>query len=185
MASAEIPVDYWLRSITKFYGDIDFKNAVLNYISNRDEEYNKGITLCFAGERGRGKTMAACEILKSALLKNFTVYYTTLTDYVTAVISNNPLLRLRLKEIDFLTLDEIDQRFFPSINSMELYGNQLESLLRSRMQNKLPTILCTNSMEISQIFGGEFKKSFKSLESQFIKVLPAGGEDVRLKERKI
>lgn len=185
MAEAEIPVDYWYRMIDDFYGESNFKDAIQNYIKNIHDEYSKGITLCLVGERGRGKTLAACAILKKAILENFSVFYITLSDLVANITGPQPELKLLLKEFDFLVIDEVDQRFFPTQQSMELFGNQLENILRNRMQNRLPTVLCSNSLDISQIFGGEFKKSFESLGAQFIKVLPAGGKDAREGKEKL
>lgn len=185
MANAEIPVDYWLRRMEDFYGEENFKKFILNYMNNLDEEYFKGITLFLVGERGRGKTMAACSVLKRALLSGYSAFYTTLSDLVTYVINSDPSLRMRMRGFDFVVIDEVDQRFFPTQMSMELYGNQLENVLRGRMQNKLPTILCSNSIDINQIFGGEFKKSLGSLGSQFIKIVVASGADARENEEKL
>ena len=185
MAESEIPVDYWYRNFKDFYGEGFFRNVIQEYIDNINDEYSKGITLFIVGERGRGKTMAACSILKKAILENFSVYYTTISDLVSNVTGSYPELKLSMKEFDFVVIDEVDQRFFPTQQSMELFGNQLENILRSRMQNRLPTILCSNSLDISQIFGGEFKKSFESLGSQFIKVLPASGKDARESKEKL
>lgn len=185
MAEAEIPVDYWYRLMDDFYGEMNFKNAIQEYIKNIHEEYSNGITICLVGERGRGKTFAACAILKKAILENFSVYYTTLSDLVAGITGPKPELKLSLKEFDFIVIDEVDQRFFPTQQSMELFGNQLENVLRNRMQNRLPTILCSNSPDISQIFGGEFKKSFESLGSQFIRILPAIGKDARESREKL
>jgi len=186
MAQAEIPVDYWFRDMNKFYGEPNFKKGVLNYMDGLAKEYDDGLTYCFTGERGRGKTMAACSILKKAILEKYTVYYTTMVDAVTRLMApGSHIVRNMFKSCDFIVIDEIDQRFFPSQGSMELYGNHFENILRSRTQNKLPTLLCTNSQDISQIFAGEFKKSFDSLSSQFVGVLHAGGKDARKGEEKL
>ena len=152
---------------------------VLAYMNSLDKEFRRGITFCFTGERGRGKTMAACCILKKAVMGDFSIYYTTLSDLVTNVTGPNPYLRIGIKKYDFVVIDEVDQRYFSSQISMELFGNNLENVLRGRMQNRLPTIICTNSADAGQIFDGEFRKSFQSLGSQFIKILPASGKDAR------
>lgn len=185
MAATGIPVDYWRRKMEDFYGEEKFKKFVMTYIDNLDTEFCNGITLFLVGERGRGKTMAACSILKQALLSGYSAYYTSLSDLVTNIIGIDSALRIRVRGYDFIVIDEVDQRFFPTEASMELYGNQLENVLRGRMQNKLPTILCSNSADVNQIFGGEFRKSLKSLGSQFIKIVPAGGKDARENEERL
>ncbi len=180
MYEANIPVDYWHRKIEDFYGEENFKNFIMNYIQDLDEEYLNGFTLCFVGHRGTGKTFAACSVLKKALLKKYSVYYTTMVDAVTSLLSNGAFaFRDIVKNVDFMVLDEVDQRFFPSQGSQELYGAQFEYILRTRSQNKLPIILCTNSENTDEIFSGQFKESFDSLKSQFVKVLRAGGKDAR------
>jgi hypothetical protein len=87
-----------------------------------------------------------------------------------------------LNTIDFLVLDEFDNRFMSTENAVELYGRTLESVFRTRSQNKLPTIMCTNSPNISEIFSGPLKDSLNSLMSAYLKVLPIFGEDFRKKE---
>jgi len=186
MAEAEIPVDYWFRKMEDFYGEQNFKNYILKYIIDIEQEYKHGLVLCFVGHRGAGKTMAACSILKAALLKDYSVYYTTMVDTVSKMLSPaSHLFRNIIKKLDFLVIDEVDQRFFPSPGSQELYGNHFENVLRTRVQNKLPTIICTNSEDVSQIFGGEFETSFASLRAQFMQVLRAGGKDARKGREKL
>lgn len=185
MAVAEIPVDYWFRSMKRFYGFEGLKKGVLEYMDTIKESYGDGRTIYIAGDRGRGKTMAACGILKEAILKGYSAFYITLSDLVTRVTTVHPTLKLEIKDIDFLVIDEIDNRFFPTENSMELYGSQLENVLRSRMQNKLPTIMCSNAIDIGLVFKGQFKKSFQSLWAQFVETLVAAGPDARKGEEKI
>ena len=75
-------VDYWSRSIKNFYGDENFKKFLLNYIKNINDNYDKGLTYLFNGERGRGKTFGLISILKYAILSNYSVIYFTLSDIV-------------------------------------------------------------------------------------------------------
>lgn len=184
MATAEIPVDYWFRTMEKFYGLKSVKEDVMKVIKNIDDFYNKGETLYLAGERGRGKTLSSCSILKKALMAGYTAYYITLSDLI-AKTTTNSRFKLEIKNIDFIVIDEVDNRFFPTEGSMELYGGQLESILRSRMQNKLPTILCSNATDIGLVFKGQYKTSFQSLWSQFVKTIYVGGSDARKGEEKI
>jgi len=186
VAEVEIPVDYWYRKMEDFYGDELFKKDIINYMNNLDDEFCKGFTLCFTGSRGTGKTMAACCILKQAMLKGYTAHYTTMVEAVSKLLApDSYMFRKSLKFYDFFVIDEVDQRFFPSPGSRELYGNHFENILRSRTQNRLPTIMCTNSGDVDQIFAGGFQKSFKSLKSQFVKFLRVSGIDARAGKEKI
>lgn len=186
MVESEIPVDYWFRKIEDFYGDVNFKDELLNYVQNISLQYSKGLAYCFVGPRGTGKTMGACSVLRAALLKNYSALYITMVDSVGKLLSQNAqAFREQIKQIDFMVLDEVDQRFFPSQGSQALYGHQFETIIRTRTQNKLPTIMCTNSEDINQIFDGEFQKSFESLGSQFVKIVRAGGKDARKGKEKL
>jgi DNA replication protein DnaC len=188
MAAAEVPVDYWNRYMKGFYGDPDFKKAILYWTNEIDRLYKMGYVLCFVGPRGTGKTMAACCMLRTALhsKRNYTAYYTTMADAVSRLLAPGSYsFRNVLKSADFLVVDEVDQRFFPSPGSRELYGNHFENIIRMRTQNRLPTVMCTNSEDISQIFGGEFEKSFASLRAQFVIVLRAGGKDARQNQEQL
>jgi DNA replication protein DnaC len=163
-----------------FYGHPDFRDGIMDYINNLEVNYYNGQSLCLTGHRGTGKTMAACCILKEALKKGYSVFYTTMVDAVANLLSSQSNdYRYDLKHIDFLIIDELDQRFFHTVNSNDLYGNHFENIFRIRVQNKLPTIICTNSEDVEQIFNGEFKESFISLSSQFLRILRASGKDVR------
>lgn len=186
MAESCVPVDYWYRKMEDFYGDETFKKFILEYMENIDKEFVDGLTLCFVGHRGTGKTMGACSILKKALLKNYNVYYVTMVDAVSTLTScDSGYFRDVVKNIDFMVIDEVDQRFFPSQGSQELYGNHFEYILRTRSQNKLPTIICTNSENTDEIFSGQFKESFESLKAQFVKTFRVGGKDARQNNEKL
>jgi DNA replication protein DnaC len=180
MVDSCIPVDYWYRKAEEFYGEENFKEFLLGYLSDIDKQYVEGFTLCLVGHRGTGKTMGACSMLKKALLKGYSSYYITMVDAVSIMVSGEAYdFRQMIKNVDFMVIDEVDQRFFPSAGSQELYGNHFEYILRTRSQNKLPTIMCTNSENTDDIFSGQFKESFDSLRSQFIKVIRVGGKDAR------
>jgi len=181
MASAGIPVDYWFRDMSQWYGDEEFGKWLIDeYISNIPEVYADGKVLCLCGHRGVGKTMAACAILKKAILKGYSTHYTSFNDAVDVMVSEESYEYKRmLKMTDFLVLDEVDQRFFGTVNKGILYGTQFESILRMRTQNRLPMVMCTNAGELDKIFSGEFEMSFKSLRSQFFIEKVVRGMDAR------
>jgi len=181
MADAGIPVDYWFRDLGKWYGDPEFLDwLVSSYLGNLGTIYAEGKILCLMGHRGVGKTMAACGILKKAILAGYSAHYTSLVDAVDNLVSEEAHeYRRILRLADFLVVDEVDQRFFGSPNSRALYGNQFEAILRARTQNRMPMVICSNAGDPDDIFAGEFQESFRSLRAQFFVEKVVRGEDVR------
>lgn len=183
MAEAGIPVDYWFRDIAQWHGDAEFGTWLKSYIGGLQAVYAEGKVLCLMGHRGVGKTMAACGILKKALLLGYSAHYVSLVDAVDTLVSEDAHeYRRTLKMADFLVVDEVDQRFFGSVNSRALYGNQFEGILRTRTQNRLPMVMCTNASNLDEIFAGEFQESFKSLRAQFFMERTVRGSDARKSE---
>jgi DNA replication protein DnaC len=179
MAISGIPADYWFREMKGFYGDKRFAKEINKYMSNIDQSYIKNKSLCLAGPPGTGKTMSSCNILKSAIIKKYSVFYITLSQVINDVISNDNLTKRKLINSDFLVLDEVDQRFFPTAGAKELFGNMFEYIMRTRSHRMKPIIMCTNSIDTSQIFEGAYGFMFNSLKSQFMTELFASGKDVR------
>lgn len=180
MAEAGIPVDYWFREFGQWYGDQEFGQWLSEYMSHLPQAYAEGKVLCLCGHRGVGKTMAACAVLKKAILKGYSVHYTSLNDAVDSLVSDESYeYKKMLRMTDFLVVDEVDQRFFGTVNKGMLYGTQFESILRMRTQNRLPMVMCTNSGELDKIFSGEFEMSFKSLRAQFFIERVVRGQDAR------
>lgn len=185
MAEACIPVDYWFREMDQWYGDPEFAERFgKSYLSRIGAAYAEGKVLCLLGHRGVGKTMAACAALKGAILSGYSAHYTSLVDAVDFLLSGDAHeYRRLLRSADFLVVDEVDQRFFDNPNSRQLYGNQFEYILRTRTQNRLPMIMCSNSERIEDIFfNAQAQESFVSLGAQFLTVVPVEGGDARRKE---
>lgn len=132
-------------------------------------------------------TMTITCILKKASNKGFTCLYTTLSDIVSVLTvgggEDKFLARRELALVDFLAIDEFDPRFMPSENAADLYARSLESVFRTRSQNKLPTLMGTNSPKPVESFNGALRDSIDSLMKGYLQVFPvAPGKDFR-KER--
>ncbi len=185
MAEANIPVDYWFREMDQWYGDPGFAKWIEEeYMAKLPAAYAKGGVLCLLGQRGRGKTMAGCNILKKAILAGYTAHYITMVDAVAMLLSEDSYdFRKILKMADFLVLDEVDQRFFDNPNSRNLYGSKFEYILRTRTQNRLPMVMVSNSESPNDIFfNDQAQESFESLRNQFFTIVPVAGQDARRKE---
>ena len=72
-------------------------------------------------------------------------------------------IRKELMSVDFLVIDEFDSRHMGTEQASELFGRILEDIIRSRLQNKLPLIMCTNNPDVTKAFSGSLNKSISSL----------------------
>ncbi len=185
-AESNIPIEYWgLKMEKDFQGDSRLLEKYKDYILDLKESYTSGNSICFAGGHGLGKTFTICSILKKASQKNFSCLYTTLSDIVNVLTSGSNeekfLSKRELVLVDFLAIDEFDSRFMPSDSAADLYARSLENIFRTRSQNKLPTLMCTNSPNVVESFNGSLKASVDSLMKGYLKVFPVFGEDFRKK----
>ena len=169
-----------------FHGDPRLLNKYQEYTKDLKQSYLSGDSICFAGNHGVGKTFVSVSILKKASQKGFSCLYVNLADVVSVFTSAPPQDKYEAKKelslVDFLVLDEVDNRFISSDNSADLYARNLEIVFRTRSQNKLPTIMCTNSPNMVEGFNGPLKASIDSLMKGYMKVFPVFGEDYRKKK---
>lgn len=188
-AESNIPIEYWsLKMERDFIGDPRLLKKYNEYINNLKQSYLLGASICFAGSHGLGKTMTVACVLKKAANKGYSCLYTTLSDIVNILTTNSSgdekyLARKELVMVDFLVIDEFDSRFMSSDNAADLYARSLESIFRTRSQNKLPTLMCTNSPNVVESFNGPLKMSIDSLMKGYLKVFPVFGDDFRKKSK--
>lgn len=130
-----------------------------------------------------GKTYVSANILKKATQKGYSGLYTTLTDCVNilTISPNDEKYNARkvLLSVDILVIDEFDSRFMSTEASSDLFGRTLENIFRTRTQNRIPTILCTNSPNIIDTFSGPIKKSLESLINGYVETISIFGKDFR------
>lgn len=182
MADSNIPAGYWFYSMRDFSGPDMLKNVVLDYIKNIQTNFIQGRSICLAGGQGTGKTMSSVCILKKALKKQYTSFYITASDMMAEMTkySESGAIRRTLRSVDFLVIDELDSRFFPSDAQKELFGGIYENIFRHRAHNLQPTIICTNeTVNILDVFSGASKTSINSLNKQYLKIYPFPGVDFR------
>jgi DNA replication protein DnaC len=183
-AESNIPIEYWGLNIEKsFHGPESLFDIYKKYISDIKASYTSGMSVCLAGTHGVGKTFVSTSILKKCVNKGFTGLYTTLSDVVaTLTQADNEekfIARRELCMVDFLVIDEFDPRFLSSESSADLYARTLETVFRARSQNKIPTIMCTNSPNVVESFNGSLKASIDSLMKGYLTIVPALGSDFR------
>lgn len=183
-AESNIPIEYWDLNMEKdFVGYQGLKDKYDQVVTDIKKSYCNGQSFCFAGSHGVGKTTTVTSILKSANLKGYTSLYTTLSDIVTVLTSASSSEKYDAKRelvmVDFLVIDEVDNRFVATENAADLYARTLEVIFRTRSQNKLPTFVCTNSPNIVESFNGALKASMDSLFNGYMEFVPVLGDDFR------
>jgi len=189
-AESNIPIEYWnLKMESDFKGNQKLFNVYQTVTSDLKASYIKGTSFCFAGTQGVGKTFAATSILKKAVTKGYFGLYTTLSDIVAALTQADAeekfSCRRELCMVDYLVIDEFDPRFMSTENAADLYARTLETVFRTRSQNKLPTIMCSNSPNVVESFSGSLKASISSLMSGYLRIVPVLGEDFRKKDTNV
>ncbi len=183
-ARASIPVKYWNLSLDTFQGDANFKEFITNQLKPEviHNMYAECKSYAFAGRFGVGKTFGACEILKGVQTVGYTAKYTTMNEIVDMVTSKEERYEFKqtLLLSDFLVIDEFDGRYIPTSEvGKEVFGTNLEGIVRARFQNMLPIIICTNNSSVEDVFDGTFKQTLGSLFSENITHIPVGGVDLR------
>jgi len=177
---ANIPQSYWSLPFKNFQGDPNFGKYVSDRISNVNAMYEDGTSMAFVGNLGTGKTYAACCILKVAIVNGHTAMYVNMSDVINEVSKNNYEYLEQITNFDFICIDEFDSRWvFPSEKAEQLFGQTMERILRERFQNGLPTILCSNTVDIATVLSGDFSRAIDSLFSKYVKVLYVSGKDFR------
>lgn len=187
---ANIPLEYWGLEVPEsvdgeypdFKGTKEIIKIYVKMISNLTQSYINGSSLCLAGTHGVGKTSVITNVLKKACHKNYSCLYTTLSDMVSSLTlppnEDRFLARKELMEVDFLAVDEFDNRYVATEAAADLFGRTLEHIIRTRLQNRLPTILCSNSPNPLETFQGSIRQSLESLMTK-IPLVVVVGPDVR------
>ena len=144
---------------------------------------DSGMSLNLIGGLGTGKTSLSCSIAKAALVKGYSCHYTNMKDIANKLsVSSKDFSDYIsfLQTRDFLIVDEVDGRWvLQSERSEKFFGSTIEHLLRSRYLEQLPTIVCSNSVDVGDIFGDDFKESLKSLFSKYAETVIVVGKDKR------
>ncbi len=185
---ANIPVDYWLRDMANFEGAKSLPKIFQDFTKDLKKSYSSGKSICLIGQFGLGKTMTVACILKNIVENNrYTALYTNMTDIIHNMVNPDYATkdesRRKYTEIDFLAIDEVDHRLMGTDNASDFFGRVLEPIVRCRIQNRLPVLMCTNS-DVSESFVGPLKQSFDSLMALIPKHTLLPGKDYRKKNIK-
>lgn len=143
---ANIPRKYWRYRPDDWYGDPRAFRKAQEYLEHWPGFKDHGIGLEFYSEgQGTGKTFLATWIARELVKLGETVYYDRFLSLVG--LYNNPnrdRIERRVRYATALILDEVGYGSTDAQNAF--FAGQFEDLMRSRIDNALPTIITTNMM---------------------------------------
>jgi DNA replication protein DnaC len=182
---SNIPVRYWRLEMDKdFVGSPTLMKYYKSITEDVKKTYFSGLNVCFAGKNGIGKTFTCSNILKRFVESGFSGLYCNLSDIVNLVTSRNSedtqIARKELLTCDIVCIDEFDPRYLQSEKAADLFGKSLEEVFRTRTQNAIPTIMCSNAADPAEGFSGAIKQSIDSLMGM-VELVPVLGKDFRKK----
>jgi DNA replication protein DnaC len=184
---------YFRSNIGREYHDICLKDfdgpdservvdAVRSYLDKYEDNFHYGLGLTFTGPYGTGKTFAMTCVLKELVKQGRDTYFTTFEQLINVWgdswhdANAKKMLEEKLKTVEVLGLDELrtDAR-----NAGGFLQNGLDSVIRYRTANLLPTLITTNMS--SDFEKSEFAKVYSLLAAKNTRV-ETHGHDRRMLE---
>jgi DNA replication protein DnaC len=149
------------------------------YVEIIDKSINSGYSLLLSGPNGIGKTCAAVYLLKEARRRGCPGFFLRCSDLVSAsfdkqMFSDSMSVSKRLSTVGFLVMDELGKENKSQSGVIERI---IDSLLRSRSSNLLPTIITTNEDADGLI--GRYSLSMFSIFTESFLFVDMDGEDQR------
>lgn len=182
---SNIPIDFWGFDMKNFEGDKRVLSIYESIVKDVREYYVSGKSLLLVGAHGVGKTTASCCLLKFVATKGYGALYATMGDIVNVMIHGTNQVRFEARRelmmVSFLVIDEFDSRFIGSDSAAELFGRVLESILRIRLHNHMPTILISNNLNPTKALGDYLGPSINSLINGYVNKIAVIGPDFREK----
>jgi DNA replication protein DnaC len=187
---------YFVANIGREYHDIcldDFEGpdadkvvpAVQQYIENFNDNFHYGLGITFNGPLGTGKTFAMTNVLKELVKRGRNVYMVTFEELINIWgksyhdSESQRLLERKLKAADVLGLDELrtDKR-----NAEGFLANGLDSVIRHRTANLLPTLVTTNMQKEEEL--DQFGKVYSLLAAKNTRINTQGHDRRMMEVRK-
>ena len=161
-----------------------FRTAALRYVDALESARKNGYGLYLSGSNGLGKTHTMSAILKVALEHRYSALLVTPAEIKS--IKAGDIVSMQqigapnmLTEVDFLGIDDFCKEQYKSSGDRSMfYERVIEEVLRNRLQNKLPTLVTSNSeLDSVNSYYGDSVQSL--LLGSVVEVHLAEGADLR------
>jgi len=119
-------------------------NKLKNYIEMLDKNKSNGTGLYLFGNSGTGKTSLGCLVMLEALKHGYSCYFCVVDQYRKSLFESNSEVLDKIRNSQFLMIDDIGREFQDSKGFIESY---LDDLVRHRTDNLTPTIITSNLSE--------------------------------------
>lgn len=158
---------HWQARLQKIPDNLEFKAKIQGYIDDMPEMESSGHGLILFGPLGSGKTSIGTIILRNALARGARALSIRSTDMIDKLCSKHqhrlpngaPLIE-GLHNVNYLLLDELEPE------DKDWRERKLESVLRHRYSEDLPTIITTN-MSRKELFAIRWLKSLLSDKAKY------------------
>lgn len=154
-----IPRDFWAYTADDVeYNREVFDHVVRPYVRKLGRALKRGYGLLFLGDNGTGKTMFMSYVLMAVCRRDFSGFYTTMTQLAHDVKRgfNDRESQRRLDwylTSDFMAIDEMGKERFKTGDTF--MRTELERILKARYDDGKPTLIATNMdmAELEKMYG--------------------------------
>jgi DNA replication protein DnaC len=139
-----IPEQYWQTHMDRIPDNLEYKKDAQYFIDNVVECMKSGESYYMHGPYGHGKTGLATLFMKVAAAYGYLGTFIIAEDLHAYGLgehyfSDGVTMMERCKTVSFLVIDELDL-----VDNQKWVYQKLENLIRSRIADKLPTIITSN-----------------------------------------
>lgn len=181
-SSVGIPLKWHTKTLRDFDNDKEALSTIINYLDKAREAYKEGVGFYLHGKNGVGKTHLLMTSFMQLFDQRFTVRVISLTELVNLFTSSwydedkKEELVLVMSNVHFLGIEEMGKQL-SSDKSLEIVTHVLETVLRSRVQNKKPTWFTSNISASS--LKDIYNEDIASMLRECALPLLINGDDVR------
>jgi DNA replication protein DnaC len=187
MFAGHVPQLHWFVEAGQVkHNTAAFQRVIVPYRKRMNTAYKHGYGLLFLGDNGTGKTMFQSYLLGRAVVKGFSVFYSTLSQLDSDIkrgFDDKEHQRNHMNAIqrDFLAIDELGKEHFKAGSYLR---TALEALLKQRYDEGFPTFLASNLdySDLVELYGATIQSMW---EGRYHHVRLDGGDFRRKANQKM
>jgi len=179
--------EYWDLTLDDLHIEPISKSKIKDFIDHIDNAKKHGLGMALSGGHGTGKTLSSVLILKAAIAKEYSVYFTTLAELLKLIKQTfdssredtealKELYNSKIMGSDFLVIDDMGEEYTP-----RTFGSfcvaEMSMLMRHRRRNCLSTIITTNLSR--DVLMDKYGSAISSLLKSNLEYITFAGKDYR------